>query len=75
MGRCGAEPNELVRKWFRPLKLLGLKTQVAECQACFKWRRAQTPVDDEHISYQNARNTRSLLGLETDLRGLLFKRL
>src|ERR1700737_892710 len=41
MRRRGAEPDELVRKWFKLLKLPGVKTAVAECQACLKWRKAQ----------------------------------
>lgn len=41
MGRQGAEPDPLVRKWFKLLELLGVKKPIAECQACFRWRRAQ----------------------------------
>jgi len=41
IGRRGAEPDPLIRKWFKLYDLPGSKTPVAECQACFKWRKAQ----------------------------------
>jgi hypothetical protein len=41
MGRRGDEPDPLIRKWFKLFDLPGVKKPVAECQACFKWRRAQ----------------------------------
>ncbi len=33
MRRRGAEPDELVRRWFKLLKLPGVKIPDAECQA------------------------------------------
>jgi hypothetical protein len=39
--RRGAKADPFVEKWFKKYTLKGVKTPVAECQACFKWRKAQ----------------------------------
>ena len=41
MGRRGQLPDESVHKIFKLLTIPGVKTPVAECECCFKYRKAR----------------------------------